>query len=393
MKDFIYQGFVTVYYGAGQSDAIVTEIGKLTDHVLIVATGSFAANGHLAELQEKLQKSGISSTVLGGIKTPLLSKVLEGIRLARKNQVGAVIGIGGGVAMDIAKTVAFAVPNDETLLEKYLTYELSPQGLPHLPLITIPTNPMSGSETNGDVQLTLDQNHMQVGCAFYPAVFTWLNPEYVMGLPEKVLVAGQITAFSQLTCNYLNLTRGMLAEKLSEGTMRTIIECLRASLRDPADQDARGNLMIASAIGLSGVLDFGRQADFVSYPLQSFAQIYLGLNYSQALPILTPYWIKHIYRASDDKSIFRQYFKEVLGTDTIGLDDEAALQAGLSSMLALYREFGVAASYGELTANPNDHDRLCGIIDAFGTMQSQFMELDTEKLAEIIEDAIIGNIN
>jgi len=393
MKDFIYQGFVTVYYGAGQSDAIVTEIGKLTDHVLIVATGSFAANGHLAELQEKLQKSGISSTVLGGIKTPLLSKVLEGIRLARKNQVGAVIGIGGGVAMDIAKTVAFAVPNDETLLEKYLTYELSPQGLPHLPLITIPTNPMSGSETNGDVQLTLDQNHMQVGCAFYPAVFTWLNPEYVMGLPEKVLVAGQITAFSQLTCNYLNLTRGMLAEKLSEGTMRTIIECLRVSLRDPADQDARGNLMIASAIGLSGVLDFGRQADFVPYPLQSFAQIYLGLNYSQALPILTPYWIKHIYRASDDKSIFRQYFKEVLGTDTIGLDDEAALQAGLSSMLALYREFGVAASYGELTANPNDHDRLCGIIDAFGTMQSQFMELDTEKLAEIIEDAIIGNIN
>jgi len=393
MKDFIYQGSVTVYYGAGQSDAIVTEIGKLTDHVLIVATGSFAANGHLAELQEKLQKSGISSTVLGRIKTPLLSKVLEGIRLARKNQVGAVIGIGGGVAMDIAKTVAFAVPNDETLLEKYLTYELSPQGLPHLPLITIPTNPMSGSETNGDVQLTLDQNHMQVGCAFYPAVFTWLNPEYVMGLPEKVLVAGQITAFSQLTCNYLNLTRGMLAEKLSEGTMRTIIECLRVSLRDPADQDARGNLMIASAIGLSGILDFGRQADFVPYPLQSFAQIYLGLNYSQASPILTPYWIKHIYRASDDKSIFRQYFKEVLGTDTIGLDDEAALQAGLSSMLALYREFGVAGSYGELTANPNDHDRLCGIIDAFGTMQSQFMELDTEKLAEIIEDAIIGNIN
>ena len=56
---------------------------------------------------------------------------------------------------------------------------------------------------------------------------------------------------------------------------------------------------------------------FIPYPLQSFAQRYLGLNYTQALNGLFPYWLKEIYRASSDKEIFYRYFREILGVDTI----------------------------------------------------------------------------
>lgn len=63
--------------------------------------------------------------------------------------------------------------------------------------------------------------------------------------------------------------------------MQTILECLRRSLADANDLDARGTLLLNSALSLTGINDFGREPEFIPYPLQSFAQRYLGLNYTQ----------------------------------------------------------------------------------------------------------------
>ena len=49
-----------------------------------------------------------------------------------------------------------------------------------------------------------------------------------------------------------------------------------------------------------------------------------------------------------------------------------------------------AGKYKELKENPHDRKKLMEIIDSFGPMQSLFMEITTEKLADIIEEAIEG---
>lgn len=67
----------------------------------------------------------------------------------------------GGVSMDLAKTIAFAALHTDVPMEKYLMYECSTEGLSQLSVVTIPTNPMSGSETNPDVQITIDETGMQ----------------------------------------------------------------------------------------------------------------------------------------------------------------------------------------------------------------------------------------
>lgn len=157
-------------------------------------------------------------------------------------------------------------------------------------------------------------------------------------------------------------------------------------------QDARGTLLLNSALSLSGINDLGREPEFIPYPLQSFAQRYLGLNYPQALTGLFPYWLKEIYRASDEKGIFYRYFEEILNIRTAGKDTEILLQEALSSLKNLYQEFGIAFTYGELTKNPKDHKKLVDIIDSFGPMPCHIMPVGTQKLANIIEDAISGTL-
>lgn len=58
----------------------------------------------------------------------------------------------------------------------------------------------------------------------------------------------------------------------------------------------------------------------------------------------------------------------------------------------LYEEFHIAFSYGDIVKGPEDHQQLTDIIDSFGPMTSLFMPVPTEKLAPIIEDAIMENL-
>lgn len=394
MKDFIYEGSgVRILYGAGQMETAAQEIAKLGRKLLIVPTGSFLTGGHYEKLEQALIGTGLQISCLQAGKRPLLSKVNEGIQLCTEKDIEVVLGIGGGVSMDLAKAIAFGAMHTDVPMEKYLTYEVSAEGLSMLPVVTIPTNPMSGSETNADVQITLDESGLQVGCSVGKAVFTWLNPDYIMSLPDRILAYGQMTAFVQVSLNYLNLTRSPLAEHYAEASMKTILECLRRSLSDRTDSDARGTLLLNSALALSGINDLGREGEFAPYPLQSFAQRYLGLDYPHALTGLFPYWLKEIYRASADKAIFCCYFSEILGVSTAGKDDEALLQAALAELKKLYQEFGIAFAYGELAADPQDHARLAEIISSFGPMPCRILPLTTERMAKMIEDAIAGNLD
>lgn len=392
MKDFVYDGGVRIIYGANQETMVAEEIAKLGKRVLVVPTGSFVSGGHYEELKSTLTAAGLEVFCLQAGKRPLLSKVNEGVSLCTQKSIEVVLGIGGGVSMDLAKTIAFAALHTDVPMEKYLTYECSTEGLLQLPVVTIPTNPMSGSETNPDVQITIDETGMQAGCPVGKAVFTWLNPTYMKSLPEHVLTYGQMTAFVQLSINYLNLTRSVLAEHYAEGSMKTILECLRRSLADSEDMEARGTLLLNSALSLSGLNDFGREPEFIPYPLQSFAQRYLGLDYPQALTGLFPYWLKEIYRASGDKAIFYRYFREILNVTPDGKEDEALLMEALDALKKLYQEFGIAFTYGEMAEDPKDHEKLVSIINSFGPMPCRIMPVTSESLAEMIENAIVGNL-
>lgn len=372
---------------------MVQEIGRLGKRILAVPADSFSAGGHYEKLEYALTEAGIQVTCMKTGKQPLLSKVKEGIERCAKKRIEVVLDIGGGVCMDLAKAIAFGALNTEVPMEKYLTYEVPTEGLSMLSVVTIPTNPMSGSETNADVQITLDDSGLQVRCGEGKAVFTWLNPDYVMSLPNGIIAYGQMTAFVQVSINYLNLTRSPLAEHYAEASMKTVIECLCRSLSDKNDADALGTLLLNSAMALSGINDLGCEGEFAPYPLQSFAQRYLGLDYPRALCGLFPYWLKEIYRACADKAIFYRYFTAILGVAAEGKEDEALLQEALATLKELYREFGIAFSYGELADDLHDHAKLVEIIESFGPMPCRILSLTTGRMARMIEDAVFGNLN
>lgn len=386
--DFIQQSPVKMIFGENQLGKVIEETKKYGKRVLLVMGGeSFRKNGYYDTLASALSEADMEIFELSRIKAPMLSKVREGITFCRKNKIDVILGIGGGTCMDVAKTIAFGVAQEEDIWD-YLSGKFDGIGCDHLPVGTIVTFPSSGSDIDGATQITSDETGEQMGLNSIFPNFAWLNPSYMMSIDADHLVRGQITAFVQLSIGYLGLERSDVSENVAIAIMKSILRNLKKSINEPTNKEARANLMLASALTVSGVTTMGKDGDWVMYPMQAVMQNACKVPYTVSLAVLFPYWLKVVYSGQD---IFKEYFVKVFGLDINGKNDKEILYEGISKILEMYRSFNYPTTFTEVS-NSIDEKTMKEMIDMLGPMPSIYTEFTTEKMKSMMLNSINGNI-
>jgi hypothetical protein len=386
MLDFIHQSPVKIIFGESNLFAVVEETRRFGERVLLVLGGeSFRKNGHYEKLTTALLNADMEIYEMSGIRTPILSKVREGIALCREKEIDVILGIGGGTCMDMAKAIAFGVFREEDVWG-YFTGEFQGEGLSHLPVGTIVTFPSSGSELDPDAQITNDETGESMGLDCIFPDFAWLNPSFMMSISNENLVKGQITAFVQLSIGYLGLERSEVPERVSVALIKSILSNLRKSVEEPLNQEPRANLMLASALTVSGMPTFGKDGEWAIYPLQAVMQNICQVPYTISLAVLFPYWLDMVYGGQE---IFKDYFVNVFDMEIAGKTDEQILHDGIKQILELYRSFGYPVNFKECS-NRIDEGRLKEMIEMIGPISSIYTELTTEKIESMMIRSIKG---
>ena len=111
MNNFTYCSPTRYVFGKGaeqQTGILAKEYLNCPRNVLVVyGRGSVVRSGLLEVVKSKLEEQQISVHLLGGIEpNPTDSKVYDGIAICRNQNIDAVIGVGGGSAIDTAKAIA-----------------------------------------------------------------------------------------------------------------------------------------------------------------------------------------------------------------------------------------------------------------------------------------------
>ena len=118
--------------------------GHGSQKVLLVTTAGIVQRGQSDELVRALELLGITPVIFDGTTPdPTFQVVTTGLELLRQENCDAVVGFGGGSAMDAAKVIAVAAANNRTpeQLVGYFKGRKKP-----LPLFMVPTTAGSGSE-------------------------------------------------------------------------------------------------------------------------------------------------------------------------------------------------------------------------------------------------------
>jgi alcohol dehydrogenase YqhD (iron-dependent ADH family) len=352
MMDFTYLNPVTIHFGRNSVKQLPEEIRKHGYRVMLVYGGSsLKTSGNYDVITEELSRNGISWINFGGNTAPSYQKVLEAIDLCKKENVDAIIGIGGCSCMDMAKIIAFGVKNDN--LWDYLSHRSSPKGKETLPVGEIPTFPSGGSEVDSAAEID-DFESGEHGALYgiYPT-FAILNPEFTFSVDKRNTAYGALVTFAQACSCYLSGS-SMIAEGFCETVLQTIIQNVKRVLEKPDDYEARANLMWASALTTSGILSSGKESAWSLYASESIAEKLFAISYREAVAVIFPKWLREMARNHAKNAYL--YATNVMRVEPADKTQQTVIEEGLARTEELYKQCGIAVTYNEIAKLPKNDE-------------------------------------
>ncbi len=216
--------------------------------VLCVYDKGLKSAGIADKIIKKIKEKDIIVIEFDDVKPdPPVQTVDEAGELARKENVDAVLGIGGGSSMDTAKAVNVLLGNPGSI-RTYLD-----RSVPQKPgklVFAIPTTAGTGSEVTSIAVVSNREEGLKQGIASpnTTAKLAIVDPELTIGLPPGLTAAAGMDAFSHAAEAYTGFLTNPMTDLLSIKAIELIAKYLPVAVKDGSNIEARSNLSFASTI-------------------------------------------------------------------------------------------------------------------------------------------------
>jgi alcohol dehydrogenase class IV len=238
-----------VRFGAGRVQEITPALVRRgVWHVLIV-TGS--STRRVEPVRAALSATDVSSIVFPVPGEPSVDTVRAAVRQAVAGGCDAVLGFGGGSALDVAKAAALLATSAADPLDHL---EVVGAGRPversGLPCIAVPTTAGTGSEVTRNAVLSAGGVKASLRTPLMLPTLAVVDPDLLSGLPAATIAASGMDALSQLIEPLLSRRANPVTDALARDGIRRSARSLRRAYQDRmADPAAREDLALASLLG------------------------------------------------------------------------------------------------------------------------------------------------
>ena len=264
------------------------ELANLNAVKPIVITGAEAAGGKAVRtLAGALGDSGMTYALFDGVSPAANLALIENLKITCiENQYDAVIALGGGTIVDVAKVLNMAVS-----LKTADARQLSPQTplRKHLnPLVVVPTAEASGLETSKLAHL--DRNVFS--SEYLAPNLVVIDPRLTRAADGKTIAATGLAALSRALEAHISADKNPFRDAYSFAAIRFIKENLLAAVNNPGDKKA--SLAVANAAAMSGCA-FSNAENGLLYKLgqvfQDMQQLPAGMIMGMCLPSVCGHYL------------------------------------------------------------------------------------------------------
>ena len=145
------------------------------------------------------------------------------------------------------------------------------------------------------------------------------DPELTLTLPAYQTNCGGVDAISHVMEVYLSgVDDTPFQDKLMEGIIITIMDCLARLNKDLKDISARSSMMWAATVAWNGWTRAGTGATTPMHLIAHPMTANYGIAHGVTLAIVMPAWMRHTYKTRPERYV--QFAQHILGWDTEGMD-------------------------------------------------------------------------
>lgn len=387
LGNFTYSNPTKLYFGEDSLKYLNEELPKYGERVLLVyGGGSIKKNGIYDQVIRILADNGKTvSEVPGVMPNPTVEKLYEGCRIAKENQVDLILSVGGGSCCDYAKAVSVSAYCEEDPWEKYFA-RMEDVDNPIIPVGCVLTMVGTGSEMNGGSVITNHEAKMKIGHIFGDNVFpkfSILNPAYTFTLPEYQMVAGFYDIMNHITEQYFSGTDDNTSDYIMEGLLKSLIHSSRIAKKDPANYEARSNIMWIATWALNTLVACGKTTDWMVHMIGQAVGAHTNATHGMTLSAVSMAYYRHICPYGLAK--FRRFAINVWDVNPDGKTDAEVAEEGLKRMEDYMNELGLVMNIRELGVT---EDMLERVADSTILFQTDYKTLTRDDVIQILRESM-----
>ena len=304
--------FSSVRFGVGVTREVGMDLADLGIRRTLVLTDRTV--GRLRPVQivlESLAANGVEAVLYDRVQVePTDHAFLDAIRFASQVAADAFVAVGGGSTIDTAKAVNLYTTYPPADFLDYVNRPVG-KGLPVpgilKPLMAVPTTAGTGSETTGVSVFDVTSLRVKTGIASrrLKPTLGFLDPDNTRTMPPQVAASSGLDILCHAIESYTALPytqrprperpaqrpayqgANPVSDVWSLQALRMVAQFLVRAVEDPADDDARANMLLAASYAGVGFGNAGVHLPHaMSYPVSGNVRSYTAPGYDPDHPLV-----------------------------------------------------------------------------------------------------------
>jgi choline dehydrogenase len=324
-------------HGLGAIASLADQVKDLgLKRPLIVTDPGIVKAGLLERATEPLQCAQLDYVVFDDVApNPPVALVDEGAARYRQEGCDGLIGLGGGSAMDTAKSIGVVAGNGGSILDyEWADPQPIEQRIP--PTICIPTTAGTGSEVTLWAVITDTERKIKFNVGGTPLIGAWvalLDPELTYGLPPAVTAGTGMDALAHAVECYTCAYAQPVPDAVALLAMEYVARYLRVAFAQGHNAEARYKMSQAAMLG---GLAYGTESAGAAHAMsQSAGGLHPNIPHGPFTARLLGPVMEYNYKGEPEK--FAR-IAQALGEDIRGLSLWQAAEKAVEAVLRLTDE-------------------------------------------------------
>jgi alcohol dehydrogenase class IV len=390
-----------VIFGPGQRSMIAPLVAGFASRVLLCTDERMVTTQECSDLVDQLVLAGVAVDVYSQTLPDLpRSNIMDLADQFGGRGIDAVIGLGGGSCLDMAKAASLMLAHSGDIRDYYGENQVPG---PTLPIVTVPTTAGTGAEISNFAVVFDEDKAMKVGVGsrhILPMIAI-IDPELTLTCPPGLTAATAADALSHLVenatdrsknpsatdmINHLYVGKNVLTDVYCREGLRLMAKSMGRVANEPENLQVRSDLMFAAYCGGMALNTAGTAAcHAIQAPIGNLTHTPHGFGVGALLPYVMR------YNLPAHPSAFAEV-AQALGVAAPDASDEENGLAAVEKVEELLEAVGCPLTLEALGVSLDDFDAIAtASLSATRLTANNPRELTHETVMEILRRAWYGD--
>ena len=271
--------------------AVLTSMGS--QKLMLVCDSSFP----FLSIREDIRKLSVPYVSFSQFTpNPLYEDVVKGVELFRSERCDAIVAVGGGSTLDVAKCIKLYCNMDPG--QNYLKQEVKDSGVP---LMAIPTTAGTGSESTRFAVIYFEGEKQSIAHESLIPNYAFLESGVLKTLPVYQKKCTMLDALCQGIESWWSVNSTEESKQYSKLAVETIVAHYKAYILDNDDTAAEQIMLASNYAGRAINITQTTAAHAMSYKITSMYQLPHGHAVAVCLPEVWHYMLHHLEQCIDKR--------------------------------------------------------------------------------------------